>query len=155
MMKNICAFTHIIGSPSSYMTLHLIPSEFPYIWWKFSFLFYQCGYWLTLNLYIECRCTQIFKNKTMNRFQGSALILFKHLFIVNIVNTFSTKKRRLLCTTTECYTAKTKHRNFETNIPRKGISGSQSQFPHSCACERFIHPTIGLPILLEQICRPI
>ncbi len=37
-----------------------------------------------------------------------------------------------------CYhTAKTKYRNFETNIPRKGIVGSQSQFPHSCVCERF------------------
>jgi hypothetical protein len=35
-------------------------------------------------------------------------------------------------------TAKTKYRNFETNIPRKGISGPQSQFPHSCVCERFI-----------------
>ncbi len=30
------------------------------------------------------------------------------------------------------YTAKTKCRKFETNIPRKGISGPQSQFPHSC-----------------------
>ncbi len=37
------------------------------------------------------------------------------------------------------YTAKTKYRNFETNIPRKEISGSQSQFPHSCVCERFIY----------------
>ncbi len=37
------------------------------------------------------------------------------------------------------YTAKTKYRNFETNIPRKGISGSQSQFPHSCICERFLY----------------
>ncbi len=37
------------------------------------------------------------------------------------------------------YTAKTKDRNFEENIPRKGISGSKSQFPHSCVCERFIY----------------
>jgi hypothetical protein len=37
------------------------------------------------------------------------------------------------------YTAKTKYRNFETNIPRKGISGPQSQFQHSCVCERFIY----------------
>jgi hypothetical protein len=29
--ENICAFPHILGSPSSYMTLHPIPSEFPYI----------------------------------------------------------------------------------------------------------------------------
>ncbi len=36
-------------------------------------------------------------------------------------------------------TAKTKYRNFETNIPREGISGSQSQFPHSWVCERFIY----------------
>jgi hypothetical protein len=35
-------------------------------------------------------------------------------------------------------TAKTKRRKFETNIPRKGISGPQSQFPHSCVCERII-----------------
>jgi hypothetical protein len=29
--ENICASSHILGSPSSYMTLHPIPSEFPYI----------------------------------------------------------------------------------------------------------------------------
>ncbi len=28
---NICAFPHILGSPSSYMILHPIPSEFPYM----------------------------------------------------------------------------------------------------------------------------
>jgi hypothetical protein len=27
---------------SSYMTLQLLHSEFPYIWGKFDFLFYQC-----------------------------------------------------------------------------------------------------------------
>ncbi len=48
-------------------------------------------------------------------------------------------KVRLIITMSQGYTAKTKHRNFETNIPRKGISGSQSQFPHSCVCERFIY----------------
>jgi hypothetical protein len=37
------------------------------------------------------------------------------------------------------HSAKTKYQNLETNIPRKGISGSQSQFPHSCICERFIY----------------
>ncbi len=39
---NICAFPHILGSPTSYMTLQHLPSEFPYIWGKFSFLFYKC-----------------------------------------------------------------------------------------------------------------
>jgi hypothetical protein len=28
---NICAFPHLLGSPSSYMTLQLLHSEFPYI----------------------------------------------------------------------------------------------------------------------------
>jgi hypothetical protein len=28
---------------------------------------------------------------------------------------------------------------FETNIPRKGITRPQSQFPHSCVCDRFIY----------------
>jgi hypothetical protein len=28
---------------------------------------------------------------------------------------------------------------FETNIPKKGIAQPQSQFPHSCVCERFIY----------------
>jgi hypothetical protein len=40
-------------------------------------------------------------------------------------------------------TAKTKCRKFETNIPRKGISGPQSQFPHSCVCERIIYSHDG------------
>ncbi len=46
--RNICVFPHILGSPSSYMTLHPIPFEFPYIWGKICCLFYQCGtpaYW--------------------------------------------------------------------------------------------------------------
>ncbi len=30
LLIEICAFPHILGSPSSYMTLHPIPSEFPY-----------------------------------------------------------------------------------------------------------------------------
>ncbi len=29
--ENICAFPHILGTPYSYMTLHPIPSGFPYI----------------------------------------------------------------------------------------------------------------------------
>ncbi len=37
------------------------------------------------------------------------------------------------------YTAKTQYRKFEPIIPRKGIEWHQSQFPHSCVCERFIY----------------
>ncbi len=55
---NICAFPHILGSPSSYMTLQLIHSEFPYIWGKFDFLFYQCAlWWVTPHLLAEPRRT--------------------------------------------------------------------------------------------------
>ncbi len=39
----------------------------------------------------------------------------------------------------EYHTAKIKYRNFETNMPRKAISGSQSQFPYSYVCELFIY----------------
>ncbi len=40
-------------------------------------------------------------------------------------------------------TAKTKCQKLETNIPRKGISGPQSQFPHECVCERIIYSLDG------------
>ncbi len=36
-----------------------------------------------------------------------------------------------------------KCREFETNILRKGISGPQSQFPHSCVCESIIYSHDG------------
>ncbi len=39
---NAQIFPHIWGSRWSYMTLQLLHSEFPYIWGKFDFLFYQC-----------------------------------------------------------------------------------------------------------------
>ncbi len=40
--RNIFAFPHLLESPSSYMNLQLLHSEFPYISGKFNFLFYQC-----------------------------------------------------------------------------------------------------------------
>ncbi len=33
----------------------------------------------------------------------------------------------------------TLQRKFETDIPRKGIARPQSQFPHSCVCQRIIY----------------
>jgi hypothetical protein len=42
----IFAFPHILGRPSSYVTLQLLRSEFPYILGKFDFLFHQCGVFL-------------------------------------------------------------------------------------------------------------
>ncbi len=46
---NICTLPHILGSLSSYMTLQLLHSEFPYIWGKTDFLFYQCSSWRSRN----------------------------------------------------------------------------------------------------------
>ncbi len=43
-MGNICAFPHILGSHSSYMTLKLLHSEFPYIWGKLDILFISVDY---------------------------------------------------------------------------------------------------------------
>ncbi len=43
MVKNVCAFPHILGRHSSYMTLHPIPSEYPYIWGNFIFFFISVG----------------------------------------------------------------------------------------------------------------
>ncbi len=37
------------------------------------------------------------------------------------------------------YTAKNQYRKFELTIPRIGTASPQSQFPHSCVCERFIY----------------
>ncbi len=36
-------------------------------------------------------------------------------------------------------TAKNQYRKLETNIPRKEIEQPQSQFAHSCVCERFLY----------------
>jgi hypothetical protein len=46
-----------------------------------------------------------------------------------------------LCVTmaSHLHTAQTQYRKFETNIPRKGIAQPQSQYPHSCICERLIY----------------
>jgi hypothetical protein len=44
------------------------------------------------------------------------------------------------------HTAKKKCQKFEANIPRKGISGPQSQFPHSCVCERIIYSHDGVAV---------
>jgi hypothetical protein len=37
------------------------------------------------------------------------------------------------------HTAMTQYQKFETNIPRKETARSQSLFPNSCVCERFIY----------------
>ncbi len=61
---NICAFPHILGSPSSYMTLQPLPSEYPNIWGKFLFLFSQC------TLLFDIRSLSYFKAQKSLDFQG-------------------------------------------------------------------------------------
>ncbi len=52
MTKNICAF-----NPSSYMTLQPLPSEFPYRWGKFYFIFYKCRRKTAKNVNLNgCKC---------------------------------------------------------------------------------------------------
>ncbi len=43
----------------------------------------------------------------------------------------------------ELETKYTLQRNTHLCIPRKGIAWPQSQFPHSCVCERFMYSRIG------------
>ncbi len=50
---------------------------------------------------------------------------------------------------------KTQYRKFETNMPRKGIVRPQSQFPHSCVCERFIYSQDLTAYSAAGICGPI
>ncbi len=53
------------------------------------------------------------------------------------------------------YTAQTKYWNFETNIPEKEYRGLSPNFHIHASMSDLYIPTISLPILLEQICRPI
>ncbi len=52
-------------------------------------------------------------------------------------NSFNKRAMKIFCLAV--VQLKTQNRKFETNIPRKGIARPQSQFPHSCVCERFIY----------------
>ncbi len=54
------------------------------------------------------------------------------------------------------HTAKTKYRNFETKIfPKKEYLGFGPKFHIHASVSDLYTPTIGLPNLLEEICRPI
>jgi hypothetical protein len=52
--ENICAFPHIFGRPSSYMALHPIPSEFPYMR-KFCFLLLSVYGTVVVNMMLDFR----------------------------------------------------------------------------------------------------
>ncbi len=53
--------------------------------------------------------------------------------------------------------SKTQYQIFETNIPKKGITRPQSQFPHLCVCERFLYSQAGSICLFccRKVCGPI
>ncbi len=44
MRKYLTIYSTVWGGRKSYVTLKPIPSEFPYIWEKFYFIFYQCKF---------------------------------------------------------------------------------------------------------------
>ncbi len=48
----------LLRSPSSYLTLQPLPSEFPSIWGKFNFLFYQCTHCLISSIF-NCNVTNL------------------------------------------------------------------------------------------------
>jgi hypothetical protein len=48
-------------------------------------------------------------------------------------------KNAVKCSQRAMLPIQTQYRKFEKNIPRKEIARGQSQFPHSCVCERFIY----------------
>ena len=102
--ENIWAFPHILGSPSLYMTLHPIPSEFPDMWGILYFLFYQwciglpagstfrLSSWLSVSFqyilhssYFSClHCY----SKTLSHEALDKSVGKKHCLIVNFQNVF-------------------------------------------------------------------
>jgi hypothetical protein len=90
--------------------------------------------WCFSLLFLVTRTGTGSKESTLSRvkFSAAKFLVPDRGYIVDCGIGLSYRPARL-------HTAKTKYRNVETNISRKGISGSQSQFPHSCVCERFIY----------------
>jgi hypothetical protein len=73
------------------------------------------------------------------RIKAQTLCLFCVCFVCHRRNSNWMQYNTLLTVSVSAFIAQTQFQKFETNIPRKGISQPQSQFPHSCVCERFIY----------------
>ncbi len=72
-----CAFPHILGSPFSYMTLQLLHFEFPYIWGKFDFHFYQCTHLRdSVTTILACKNLILQPPLGIDKFWASANFLF-------------------------------------------------------------------------------
>jgi hypothetical protein len=56
---------------------------------------------------------------------------------------------------TVSYVFTAKCRKFETNISRKGISGLSPNFHIHVSVSELYFPTVGLAVLMEEICRLI
>jgi hypothetical protein len=111
-------------------------------------------------LYISCLC-QGLRRKTADSILNPAVSLSLAIVTDTYIQLFITYCTSYIYIRLSPHNisihCKDKMPKFETNIPRKGISGPQSQCPHSCVCERIILyiPTMGLSVLLEEICRLI
>jgi hypothetical protein len=75
--------------------------------------------------------------------EGNLYVFFMFQYVANSTTYMAPLLFNKLIHYMLIYTAKTKCRKFETNIPRKGIFGPHSQFPHSCICERIIYSHDG------------
>ncbi len=103
---------------------------------SFSLSFVRC--WVLLGdilylrwlLYVGCRL-----------WLSVVAVVYCHWLLI-----FECRLSGIAVTDSDDYTAKKKCRKLEAYIPRKGISGPQSQFPHSCVCERIIYSHDGAAV---------
>ncbi len=102
------------------------------------------------------------KNRDLDKFLFRSEIV-RFFILLHICHTLVTEKKvesnyrncRDLDVLISCAicTAKTKCRKFKTYIPRKGISGLSPNFHIHVSMSELYIPTMGLPVLLEKICR--
>ncbi len=93
--ENICAFPHILGTPSSYMILHPIPSEFPYIWGNFSFFFISVRTSCTVNIHSTLTSRPL--NKKNKDDLSSAPIQYSLVYspVFNFTSVYNTSRVRV------------------------------------------------------------
>jgi hypothetical protein len=129
----------------------VVKSPFPAI---FSYFFYE----IRSNYRTAVSCATF----TLERWLSTGLIRWeslpvggslpscaiKHLNIVQKLKQQDTVIPKFFLKQIHCNTENLLKQIF----PKKEFLGHQSQYPHSCVCERLYIPTIDLFILLQEIC---
>ncbi len=78
------------------------------------------------------------------------------LFVLRVSSgLFLDPSSNLFCPDFYIHTAKKQYRKFKTNIPRKVLHCHSPNFHIHVSVSDLYIPTIDLPILLQEICRPI